>query len=432
MYTNTKKKMAKPKVTVRSYQVGFGDCFLVTFHLAAGDRHVLIDCGSTAPPRWAKADKDFVLGSVAEDIAKVTGGRLTAVVATHRHKDHISGFARKTDGKGAGDILRRLKPKLVVQPWTEDPTVPTDAERPKAVRHLSGKFAVGLQGMHLFAGTLRTEAKLLEATLSADVNRQLGFLGENNLANADAVKNLMTMGDEQEYLHYGSRSKLEKLLPGVKVRVLGPPTIEQYPDIRKQRSRDPSEFWHMRGLTSTAFGPTGTPPFAAEHIATGPRPQEVRWFVPRVQASRGAQLLELVRILDTAMNNTSLILLFEYKGKRLLFPGDAQIENWTHALKHAKNAKANVRLLAGTHLYKVGHHGSLNATPKSLWSLFKHKGGPDPTLHTLLSTRPGKHGRPSNRTEVPRKTLLKELQDGSKLQSTDDLKKKDLCQVLEL
>jgi hypothetical protein len=35
------------KLTLRVYNVGFGDCFLLTFHYPARDRHLLIDFGST-------------------------------------------------------------------------------------------------------------------------------------------------------------------------------------------------------------------------------------------------------------------------------------------------------------------------------------------------------------------------------------------------
>jgi hypothetical protein len=31
-------------------------------------------------------------------------------------------------------------------------------------------------------------------------------------------------------------------------------------------------------------------------------------------------------------------------------------------------------LLADVNLYRVGHHGSRNATPRQLWDLFKHAG----------------------------------------------------------
>jgi hypothetical protein len=71
-------------------------------------------------------------------------------------------------------------------------------------------------------------------------------------------------------------------------------------------------------------------------------------------------------------------------------------------------------------VYKVGHHGSLNATPRaSLWARFKKKGSGGPNrLITLLSTEPGHHGKKKNKTEVPRDTLVDELALESTLFST--------------
>ena len=42
-------------VTLRAYQVGFGDCFLLSFHYAGRrrTRHVLIDFGTTSLPKGA-------------------------------------------------------------------------------------------------------------------------------------------------------------------------------------------------------------------------------------------------------------------------------------------------------------------------------------------------------------------------------------------
>ena len=112
--------------TVRMYNVGFGDCFLLTFPYTAGDRHVLIDFGSH--PK-AKGAPTGYMETIARDIeSHVTGGRL-AVVVTHRHADHISGFETKA-GKASGDIIRALKPDIVVQPWTEDPAAARDAHGP--------------------------------------------------------------------------------------------------------------------------------------------------------------------------------------------------------------------------------------------------------------------------------------------------------------
>ena len=65
---------------------------------------------------------------------------------------------------------------------------------------------------------------------------------------------------------------------------------------------------------------------------------QTRWFTKRLDTIRGDELLEIVRALDQAMNNTSLILLFEVGAKKLLFAGDAQIENWLYALQTAPDA----------------------------------------------------------------------------------------------
>ena len=147
---------------------------------------------------------------------------------------------------------------------------------------------------------------------------------------------------------------------------------------------------------------------------------------------RAKSLLELVTILDTVMNNTSVILLFELGGKKLLFPGDAQIENWSYALKDEKNSKKVLPLLADVDVYKVGHHGSRNATPKSLFENFKNRG--DETkknrLVSLISTKSGKHGTASSHTEVPRATLVKALQDETDYHTTQKVKTSgELCFV---
>jgi glyoxylase-like metal-dependent hydrolase (beta-lactamase superfamily II) len=120
--------MKPRRVLIRSYQVGFGDCFLFTVHYTGGEnRHVLIDFGSTGLPEGVPSNR---LKAIAKDIQAVTGGKLTAVVATHRHKDHISGFATNASGTGSGDIIAKLKPDIVVQPWTEDPDLEQTATAP--------------------------------------------------------------------------------------------------------------------------------------------------------------------------------------------------------------------------------------------------------------------------------------------------------------
>lgn len=421
------------KLTIRSYQVGFGDCFLLTFEYPAGaseTRHLLIDCGSTGMP------KNFTGGlqAVTKAIAKDCGNKLTAVVATHRHADHINGFATSKNGKGPGDTLRALKPELVVQPWTENPDVEKDATAPPTSsgnKHAfrPQNFVASLNSMHAFAELVLHDVERLKRSLPKRTAAQLSFLGEDNLKNDDAVRNLMTMGQKKpEYLSYGDKTGLEKLLPGVKIHVLGPPTPKQFPDVQKQRSKDSAEFWHILGATANRLiTRRGDAPFAAR-FAARTRPPGATWFIPRVIAAHAEQRLELVRILDDVMNNTSLILMFEIGKMKFLFPGDAQIENWSYALKAAPDAKANCALLAQTDFYKVGHHGSLNATPKTLWGLFKKK-GPASTksgrLSTAISTMSGKHGSANRQTEVPRRPLVDALKENSTFFSTQSLRAKN-------
>jgi hypothetical protein len=76
--------------------------------------------------------------------------------------------------------------------------------------------------------------------------------------------------------------------------------------------------------------------------------------------------------MDSYTNNTSLVLAFELPRTRkvLLFPGDAQAGNWRSwseiaAWKDSAGDAvdaATADLLARTVFYKVGHHGSHNAT----------------------------------------------------------------------
>ena len=72
---------------------------------------------------------------------------------------------------------------------------------------------------------------------------------------------------------------------------------------------DKDEFWHLQAKASRRAASAGKPLFPRAAQVTGSvLPVETRWFLPRVEALRGDQLLEIVRILDMQMNNTSVIL----------------------------------------------------------------------------------------------------------------------------
>jgi len=417
--------MAPTSVRVRMYQVGFGDCFLLTFRYTGRTkpRHLLIDFGTTAAPRGSPAR---LLGTIAEDISKTVGKDPFAVVATHRHRDHIAGFDPGSNGKGPGAIIAALKPQCVVQPWTEQPDLAVDAEAPPGFKGLATRretlASLQVIARHAVEVALPKLQRSFQCTATAE---QLAFIGEDNLSNAGAVRNLMRMGPN-DYVYAGKATKLSGFLPGVKVTVLGPPTVKQHAGVRKERAKDPDEFWSLQGK---AFGlgksseSTGSAALFRGHAQAtgGSAPPWARWIIKSLRSAHGDQLLELVRSLDTAMNNTSVILLFEFGGHRFLFPGDAQIENWEYALGQKKFTAT----LKNVTVYKVGHHGSLNATPKTLWKeWYPQEAKPlamNQRMTSFMSTKAGKHGSVASGTEVPRTKLVTALKKWTRLHSTQDL-----------
>jgi hypothetical protein len=416
------EKPGPTSIAVRMYNVGFGDCFLLTFRYAAAERtserHMLVDFGSSAAPRYGP--KDY-LQRVAEDIAHQSKGKLHVLAATHRHRDHINGFATAT-GR-SGKIIAALNPDHVILPWTEDPNAAPDATTASASQSSSdpagmkSRFLGTLENLHRVAADAARLAANPELA-GRDTRSQLQFLGEENLKNRSAVENLMRMGQSGKAYYVNAGMTLNNLLPGVKISVLGPPTLEQSNSIRTERARDPQEFWQFCNFWASRHLALKTAPSRSKRAAEPP--PGVRWFIRQTRRIQADLTLELVRELDTVLNNTSLILLLEAGNRKLLFPGDAQIENWAFALRNPEWR----RLLTDVNLYKVGHHGSRNATPKSLWALFRHRGDEDQPerLTALCSTRSGKHGSAKSGTEVPRRILVEELRRKSAFSSTEEYK----------
>ena len=419
------KNLAPIDVRIRMYQVGFGDCFLLTFRYPAGfnNRHVLIDFGTTAAP---KNTGPGLLKRIAQSISDTVGNDPFAVVATHRHADHIAGFDPGANNSGSGAIIRALKPKLVVQPWTEEADLAIDAVSPNK-RALATQRRSLMQMQAVAKHVSQNIApRLIRSSSTKAIGEQLRFLGDDNLSNPGAVKNLMTMGPN-DYVYAGKKTRLSRFLPGVKVDILGPPTIAQHASVRSQKRRNESEYWHLQARTLT----TPISDLSNERFNDGPdgslsvrgtqAPPWARWVIRSLKNENAAETLSLVRVLDKAMNNTSIIMLMEAGDKKLLFPGDAQIENWEFALNEPKlRAK-----LDGVSVYKVGHHGSLNASPKSLLNQWfkpnKGAGKSKKKMISMLSTREHLHGDPLEKTEVPRKTLVAKLKGNTKLVSTQSM-----------
>jgi beta-lactamase superfamily II metal-dependent hydrolase len=392
-------------VRVRMYQVGFGDCFLLSFEYAGKAEpahHILVDFGTR------ELAAGLGLADIARDIDAHSSGGPDVVVLSHRHQDHMSGFG----GDGTEDIVGRWKPRMVVRSWTEDPEAPADAAGPAGTT-----LQAGLDQGRAFAIALAQEI----STSARGVRADLRELAIAQLANQAAVDRLNTwsQGGKGVYVNYGKPLAIDAVVPGVQIHVIGPPTVAQHPAVAKERSTSP-EYWQLyRGLVAAgAFNPAAEDKSAAEKQLVGP----ARWVVERLQGPQLRSLLRIVTALDHAMNNTSVILLIQAGDRRLLFCGDAQIENWEYALTFAGDSKDVLDLLRGVDLYKVGHHGSRNATPRTLFNLWAEPGTRERKMTALMSTKPGVFpGTPGSGTEVPRQTLLTALRQRMTLCSTMDL-----------
>ena len=406
------------KVTIRMYNVGFGDCFLVTFHYAPPlkDQHILIDFGSVGG--------GVDLRQIALQIREACAGKLYAVVATHRHRDHISGFSDAGGSPSAGAIIASCKPEVVLQPWTENPDAGADATSApllasKQPANPLRLYFASMNAMQAYAQAVVDRAPRWRGAGGRPL--ALEKLAANNTSNPEAVRNLRKMGRRPpRFLQYGSPSGLEddQLLPGVKVSVLGPPALKQQNLKKYAKQSDEywlaSRFWGLQQRAAATAGKSDLFPREARY-GKGPKPLNTRWFLEHADSALKENALAIVTILDKFLNNTSLILLFEVNGKKLLFPGDAQLENW----QWAPSQPGIADLLKDVDIYKVGHHGSRNATPKELWNGFEKRRGR--TLTTMLSTAAGVYGR-SEEGKVPSANLVKTLKQESTLRNTQDLK----------
>lgn len=107
-------------------------------------------------------------------------------------------------------------------------------------------------------------------------------------------------------------------------------------------------------------------PFPKQWLMKPPAGRKAFGFSREDERSLRASVLEALDLealafaLDSAVNNTSLVLLFSFRTKLLLFPGDAQYGSWKAWL----DDKGAAQILPQISFLKVSHHGSFNATPR--------------------------------------------------------------------
>lgn len=374
-----KKPKAQRSLQIRMYNVGFGDSFLVRMPTEdGGESRMLIDCG-VFPAGPGPVPIGDVCARIVSDVTDADGvARINVVVGTHRHADHVSGFAQR--------IWDRVRVDEVWMPWTEDYR-DCDArkilEAQSKIAEKLKKFAVGFG-----AASIKQFA-------------------ENSLKNSDAMNTLhhgFSGGPTVRYLPPPNRvdhTFTTDALPGVTIHVLGP-------------SRDSKVVRDMNPPTGHSYLRAAE---ASEAILEGNLAAFLRpWQISEedlaehhpslllssqdrslLNAATEMDLMAVAVGLDQAVNGTSLMLLLEVGQHHLLFPGDAQWGTWAAAMDDEEWRE----LLCRTNFYKVGHHGSHNATPTDFLELLT--GGV--LGAAMVSTRP----HTSAWKDIPRLPLLDAL-----------------------
>lgn len=314
---------------VRLYDVRFGDAILVTVpdRDEAGrplDRHLLIDVGNVLA---GEGGDDDVYREILEDIVDVTGERgVDLYVMTHEHLDHIQGMLH-----GA----TRIEPPVTVPvdtAWLTASADPTYYERfTDAKRKLDAANAV-------YTAIARTLAA------SDEPDDRLATLVENNnpRKSADCVAFLrdhLTSPDRIHYVHRGFDPTDRHPFRDAELVVLAPEedTSDYYGRFR------PMTLGRNASLPTSRLGRVVPPPgvdlTAFENLVENRR--------------RGVSTNALA--IDKAKNNTSVVFTLRWRGRTLLFAGDAELRSW--------RTMEREDVLVPVDVIKVSHHGSHNGTP---------------------------------------------------------------------
>lgn len=382
---------------VRMFRVGFGDFFVLTVPAAGGPQHILIDCG-------VHAGDIKTIDEAVTQMAADTGGKLALVIMTHRHADHISGFAR------CKDTFARFQVGRVWMPWFENRTDPV------AVSFQANLTAVAARlGRALAARTDKDAGELADMAENI-TGGMLGVGGSVGGGNDVALKVLhggFANSAPVDYYKAGDPATLPQELidAGLQAQILGPPIdpalVKQMDNKNHQylAADESSDDEPIMPFTRGFYAAAADYPQDAFKART---PQEIEKSIAESQPDL---LAARARQADNTLNNQSLVVLFSFHGKTLLFAGDAQWGNWENFLfggafgtpGHTGLTEQAKAVLGAVDFYKVGHHGSTNATPMDALQAMRDG------CVAMCSTEPGCYGTAKKGTEVPRQPLLAAL-----------------------
>jgi hypothetical protein len=388
--------------SVRIYRQGLGDCILVRLKRDDGsDFKLMIDCGVVLGTHDAEA----AMQRVAKNLVAATSGSIDVLAITHEHWDHLSGFSQ------AEEDLASLNVGEVWVAWTEDPDDPL-------AKKLRSEIGQAEEAVVRSANALHGMGQGAAAAMLQDLagtNLGMGPAGGNSTRKAFDLAKAKAGGKPLRLCSPNDRV-VEIAGLNARIYVLGPPHDEKL--IRKinpSTSAPETYGLAMNGsgvlpldMVKALFGKkrhdydapddedtprddngdgvddNGKDDGAPFHPRVSiPLDKKTPEFFQRLYYDREdwrridgdwlGPAANLALALQSYTNNTSLVLAIELgdagEGDVLLFAGDAQVGNWeswqdlTWPVEGRKISGPD--LLKRTIFYKVGHHGSHNATEKA-------------------------------------------------------------------
>lgn len=343
------------KLLVRAYNVEVGDCIYCRIPKAhrlddgsLDDFHILIDCGS----KGKQALMRDALSHLRTDQLPQTGTgkrRLDLLVVTHEHQDHIKGF----DPQDFED----MEIGAIWMTAAMDPNhIQAETTRSLTSLAVTAMRSVAAQGL----------------SLDPQLQDLVDVFAISNDAAVETLRETLPgrNGIQPAYVHAGQDAEALGLpVEGAAIKILGP-------------DRDIDRFYlgaeadpRIRGLAADGIAGldlSGMPQTRPDNISE----EDFQNLSTRMLSSAFA----FADLASRVQNNSCVVLLIEWQGRRLLFSGDCE---WEHTFSEGKqNGGWNVMwhqrrgmLDQPVDFLKIGHHGSINATP---WNEFQNEEDTEP------------------------------------------------------
>lgn len=373
-------------LTIRAYNVRFGDAILISWPERSRQRHILIDVGNVLS---TEGGDDAVFEPVVKNILEVLDGRpLDLYVMTHEHLDHVQGLPYASNKLGLELDVKRAWLTASAEPNYYDKN--RDAE--KALRAASATY------MEMRKSLMAHGADDPPAELLAMVENNDGFMAAGNPSRVkECVSYLRDLADETFYVHRGFDASEGHTFRDARIAIWGPEqdTAEYYGRFKTGRPQP------IAPMVSMAGGATRLP--------APPSGVDAGAFYDLLRSREAGNADNLLSI-DRAANNTSIVFCLEWRGWKLLFPGDAEERSWRTMEREG--------VLEPVHFLKVGHHGSSNGTPPAsiLEKVMPSLAPDDRPRRAVVSTHPKSY------PGVPATETLRELAARCAVDTTTDVK----------